>query len=126
MRHLTSGNAGALFGSIFLIIGSTVGAGVLALPAVTQPIGAGPSSVVLVATWALLTVEALLLVDVNLAVRYAPYGWCLRFATVCSAQKISACATACAIKLFCGCTVRRPLQRQHGCALQHACAPAWR
>ena len=57
---------------MFLIIGSTVGAGVLALPAVTQPIGAAPSSAVLVAVWALLTLEALLLVDINLAVRHVP------------------------------------------------------
>ncbi|KAK9823067.1 hypothetical protein WJX81_006296 [Elliptochloris bilobata] len=65
----TPDTPGALYGSVFLIIGSTVGAGVLALPAVTQPIGAAPSSLVLVATWALLTLEAMLLVDVNLAVR---------------------------------------------------------
>jgi len=65
--------AGGVAGSVFLIIGSTVGAGVLALPAVTQPIGAAPSSAVLVAVWALLTLEALLLVDINLAVRRAPH-----------------------------------------------------
>ncbi len=64
-----SASAGALLGSVFLIIGCTVGAGVLALPSVTQPIGFVPSSTVLLATWALLTVEALLLVDVNLATR---------------------------------------------------------
>ena len=86
-----------MFGSIFLIIGSTVGAGVLALPAVTQPIGAGPSSVVLIATWALLTVEALLLVDVNLAVRYASRCLCLCIATVCCLNVTSAYVTACAV-----------------------------
>jgi tyrosine-specific transport protein len=58
--------AGSLFGAIALITGSTVGAGMLALPEVTAPAGFGPTAVGLVATWALLVAEALLMAEVNL------------------------------------------------------------
>ena len=50
-----------LFGAVALITGSTIGAGMLALPAVTAPAGIVPTSVALVACWALLTLDALLL-----------------------------------------------------------------
>ena len=66
----------------------------LALPAVTQPIGAGPSSVVLIATWALLTVEALLLVDVNLAVRYG-FVWFMLVNCGCPPCTSNACVRHC-------------------------------
>ena len=60
------GEAGAtvatgLFGAVALITGSTIGAGMLALPAVTAPAGIVPTSLSLVACWALLTLDALLL-----------------------------------------------------------------
>lgn len=58
--------AGSLFGAIALITGSTVGAGMLALPEVTAPAGFGPTAAGLVATWALLVAEALLMAEVNL------------------------------------------------------------
>lgn len=57
---------GTLFGAIALITGSTVGAGMLALPEVTAPAGFVPTAVGLTATWALLTAEALLMAEVNL------------------------------------------------------------
>lgn len=57
---------GTMFGAICLITGSTVGAGILALPAVTAPSGALPSGVGLVGTWVLLTAQALLMAEVNL------------------------------------------------------------
>ena len=43
-------------------------AGMLALPSFTAPAGLGPSTTLLVATWGLLTLEALLIAEVNLAV----------------------------------------------------------
>jgi tyrosine-specific transport protein len=61
----TSGD-GTLFSAIALITGSTVGAGMLALPAVTAPAGFIPTAAGLSATWLLLTLEALLLAEVNL------------------------------------------------------------
>lgn len=46
-----------------------MGAGILALPAVSAPAGFLPSAATMVACWALLAAEALLLADINLAVR---------------------------------------------------------
>ncbi|KAL4427144.1 hypothetical protein ABPG77_001148 [Micractinium sp. CCAP 211/92] len=54
-------------GAVALITGSTVGAGMLALPAVSAPAGIVPTSTGLVAIWALLTLDALLIAEVNLA-----------------------------------------------------------
>ena len=60
---------GSLFGAVALITGSTVGAGMLALPAVTAPAGLVPTAAALVSLWGLLTADALLLAEVNLACR---------------------------------------------------------
>ena len=49
--------------------GSTVGAGILALPTVTAPAGFVPSGATMIAVWALLAAEALLLAESNLAIR---------------------------------------------------------
>ena len=49
--------------------GSTVGAGILALPSIAAPAGFLPSAATMVACWVLLAAEALLLADINLAVR---------------------------------------------------------
>ena len=49
--------------------GSTVGAGILALPAVTAPAGFLPSTATMVGVWMLLAAEALLLAEANLAIR---------------------------------------------------------
>lgn len=54
-------------GAVALITGSTVGAGMLALPAVSAPAGIVPTSAGLVAIWGLLTLDALLIAEVNLA-----------------------------------------------------------
>lgn len=51
--------------------GSTVGAGMLALPAVSAPAGIAPTSAALVGIWVLLTLDALLIAEVNLAARTA-------------------------------------------------------
>ena len=61
-------NSGTVMGAVALITGSTVGAGILALPQTIAPAGIGPSSAVLVACWTLLVCEALLLAEVNVAV----------------------------------------------------------
>lgn len=57
----------SVVGAVALILGSTVGAGILALPSVTAPAGFAPSAATLVGVWALLTAEACLLAEVNLA-----------------------------------------------------------
>lgn len=63
-----SPHTGSVLGAIALITGSSVGAGMLAMPAATAPAGFIPSAVVMTVSWVLLTLEALLLVEVNLAV----------------------------------------------------------
>ena len=65
VRCLETSHAGSVFGAVALITGSTVGAGVLALPETVSPAGIGPSSVVLFLCWGLLLAEALLLAEVN-------------------------------------------------------------
>jgi tyrosine-specific transport protein len=55
-------------GAVALIMGSTIGAGILALPEVTAAAGFAPSAATLCGVWALLTAEALLLAEVNLAI----------------------------------------------------------
>ncbi|GJP52358.1 hypothetical protein CLOM_g11481 [Closterium sp. NIES-68] len=58
---------GTILGAVTLIIGSSVGAGVLALPSETAPAGFFPSSTVLIGCWAFLVLQALLLAEVNVA-----------------------------------------------------------
>lgn len=65
----SGGNAfgeGTVFGACALIIGSTIGAGILALPEITADAGFVPSSVGLVAIWTFLVAQALLLAEVNI------------------------------------------------------------
>ncbi|KAI3424069.1 hypothetical protein D9Q98_009432 [Chlorella vulgaris] len=64
-------HVGSLFGAVALITGSTVGAGMLALPAVTAPAGIVPTATSLTVIWGLLTLDALLIAEVNLAARAA-------------------------------------------------------
>lgn len=66
-----SKKSGTLFGAIALITGSTVGAGMLALPSVTAPAGFLPTAAGLTGTWALLVCEALLMAEINIAIRNA-------------------------------------------------------
>lgn len=63
----TSSSTNSVLSAVALIVGSSVGAGVLALPAVSAPAGLAPSAVALVGVWALLTAEALLIAEVNLS-----------------------------------------------------------
>lgn len=62
--------AGSVLGAVALILGSTIGAGILALPAVAAPAGFGPSTAVLVGCWLLLSLDALLIAEVNLSIRW--------------------------------------------------------
>lgn len=57
---------GSVLGSTALIAGTTVGAGILALPAVTLPSGVVPSTVLLVAVWLYTLVSGLLIAEVTL------------------------------------------------------------
>ncbi len=57
---------GNVWGCTALISGTTVGAGILALPAVTAAAGVIPSSVLLLGVWLYALVAALLIVEVNL------------------------------------------------------------
>ncbi|CAK9169592.1 unnamed protein product [Ilex paraguariensis] len=56
---------GTIAGAVALIIGTTIGSGILALPQKTAPAGLLPSSISLTICWAFLLIEALLLVEIN-------------------------------------------------------------
>lgn len=55
-----------LLGSVLLIIGTTIGAGMLALPIATAALGFGGSLILLIVCWFVMTAGALLLLEVNL------------------------------------------------------------
>lgn len=57
---------GSVLGSTALVAGTTVGAGILALPAVTLPSGVVPSTVLLIAVWIYALVSALLIAEASL------------------------------------------------------------
>ncbi|QSJ18042.1 tyrosine transporter [Nostoc sp. UHCC 0702] len=57
---------GSVLGSTALVAGTTVGAGILALPAVTLPSGVVPSTVLLIAIWIYALVSALLIAEASL------------------------------------------------------------
>jgi len=57
---------GSVAGSMALVAGTTVGAGILALPAVTQDAGYLPSSAVILGCWAFSCVTGLLLAETNI------------------------------------------------------------
>jgi len=57
---------GSVLGSTALVAGTTVGAGILALPAVTLPSGVIPSTVLLIAVWLYALVSGLLIAEVSI------------------------------------------------------------
>ncbi|MBD2436635.1 amino acid permease [Nostoc sp. FACHB-110] len=57
---------GSVLGSTALIAGTTVGAGILALPAVTLPSGVIPSTVLLIAVWLYALISGLLIAEVSI------------------------------------------------------------
>ncbi|GKB19744.1 tryptophan/tyrosine permease [Tanacetum coccineum] len=56
---------GSVAGAVALIIGTSIGSGILALPMKTSPAGLLPSSISLTLCWGFLLIEALLLVEIN-------------------------------------------------------------
>ncbi|KAK4279684.1 hypothetical protein QN277_011423 [Acacia crassicarpa] len=62
-----SNKKGSLAGAIALVIGTNIGSGMLALPQKASPAGFVPSSVSVIVCWAFLLIEALLLVEINVA-----------------------------------------------------------
>ena len=61
-----SGETGSVVGSAALIAGTTVGAGVLALPAATKAVGYIPSSTIIVICWLYACTTGLLVAEVNI------------------------------------------------------------
>ena len=55
-----------LLGGILLVVGTTIGAGMLALPVATAQLGFWGSSILLIACWAVMTTCAFLFLEVNL------------------------------------------------------------
>lgn len=60
-------NTSKLIGSILIIIGTMIGAGMLALPIVSAEAGFATAAIMLVAMWAVMTITGLLTLEVNLA-----------------------------------------------------------
>ncbi|MCD9639669.1 hypothetical protein HAX54_024371 [Datura stramonium] len=56
---------GTVAGAVALIIGTSIGSGILVLPPKTSPAGIIPSSVAMIICWGFLLMEALLLVEIN-------------------------------------------------------------
>ncbi|KAL0419457.1 UNVERIFIED_CONTAM: Tyrosine-specific transport protein [Sesamum radiatum] len=56
---------GSLSSSIFLVAGTTVGAGILAIPAVTQEAGFLASAIICILCWIFMVVSGLLIAEVN-------------------------------------------------------------
>eukprot|EP00898_Chlorokybus_atmophyticus_P007366 jgi/Chlat1/7630/Chrsp64S07164 len=56
---------GSLLSSVLLVAGTTVGAGILALPAVTREPGFGPSAITCLSCWAYMVATGLLIAEVN-------------------------------------------------------------
>ncbi|KAL2549533.1 Tryptophan/tyrosine permease [Forsythia ovata] len=62
---IISKKKGSIAGAVALIIGTSIGSGILALPKKTSPAGLLPSSISLTICWGFLLIEALLLVEIN-------------------------------------------------------------
>src|SRR3990167_3894520 len=59
-----------LLGGILLVIGTTIGAGTLALPTATAQLGFWGSTLLLIAGWAIMTVCSFLFLEVNLSLPF--------------------------------------------------------
>ncbi len=68
IKSLSELHRGDLLNSISLIAGTTIGAGVLALPAATLPAGLLPSTLLMVGVWLYMAVSGLLIAEANLYV----------------------------------------------------------
>ncbi|KAL1292594.1 hypothetical protein HN51_053166 [Arachis hypogaea] len=58
---------GSVAGAVALIIGTSIGSGILVLPQKASPAGFIPSSISVILCWVFLLIEALLLVEINVA-----------------------------------------------------------
>ena len=65
-NEVQDGSSNTVFGAAALIIGSTIGAGILALPDITRTAGFVPSTCGLVGIWTFLVGQAFLLAEVNI------------------------------------------------------------
>ncbi len=68
LQNKSMESKGTMMGVVALITGSTVGAGILALPSVCAETGVVPSICGIVGTWLLLLLSALLLAEINVSV----------------------------------------------------------
>ncbi|HPE84919.1 MAG TPA: aromatic amino acid transport family protein, partial [Chlamydiales bacterium] len=59
-------------GGIFLVSGTAIGAGMLALPVMTSVMGFIPSMVLFLVCWICMLITAFFFLDVNLSVRGEP------------------------------------------------------
>ncbi|KAL9388564.1 hypothetical protein Peur_017169 [Populus x canadensis] len=64
-----TGKKGTVAGAVALIIGTSIGTGILALPQKASPAGVIPSSICMIVCWGFLLIEALLLVEINVGLR---------------------------------------------------------
>jgi len=60
-------NYSKFIGSVLIVIGTSMGAGMLALPLVSAPVGIMISSIALISIWGLMVITGLLVLEVNLA-----------------------------------------------------------
>ncbi|XP_058101790.1 uncharacterized protein LOC131245971 isoform X2 [Magnolia sinica] len=60
---------GTVVGAVALIIGTTIGSGILALPKKTSPAGFIPSATCMIVCWGFHLIEALLLAEINVGLR---------------------------------------------------------
>uniref|UniRef100_A0A0E0NSL1 Uncharacterized protein n=1 Tax=Oryza rufipogon TaxID=4529 RepID=A0A0E0NSL1_ORYRU len=60
---------GSVVGAAALVVGTSIGSGILAVPQRTAPAGFVPSAACIVTCWAFLVIEALLLVEINVHLR---------------------------------------------------------
>lgn len=65
-EHQQNNPSGSVLSSAALVAGTTIGAGILALPAVTLPAGVLPSTVVMVGVWLYMLASGLLVAEANL------------------------------------------------------------
>ncbi|NQY20678.1 MAG: amino acid permease [Campylobacteraceae bacterium] len=58
-------NKNKIFGSMLIIAGTTIGAGMLALPMVSAGLGFGTAALVMIVIWGLMTYTALLMIEIH-------------------------------------------------------------
>ncbi|XP_031271731.1 uncharacterized protein LOC116130114, partial [Pistacia vera] len=69
LKAVENKKKGTVAGAVALVIGTSIGSGILALPQKASPAGIVPSSISLIVCWGFLLIEALLLVEINVNLR---------------------------------------------------------